>query len=227
MTSAIATVLWPGIRDIVGSDAVNAGILVDKPGYHNSRNRLIARGMRDDYSIVEWFDKLGPGDEGAALDVTFKSAQAGDYRNIAKYSKRLFDAGLRDDPRAYPLREFFGNIDLDSDVEGWSFFRKRSATSTSSHRWHIHQSIKRKYINDADAMRSILEIWDDMPSANEIAAAVASKLKGDRGFLDAVADAVLTRDGKIANSFTDNTKNTHVSLATAQTVLGERTKPTP
>lgn len=226
MTSAIHDVLWPGIRDIVGSDAALSGITVNKGGYHSTRNWLRAN-EPGDYSIQLGIDQLGPGDEGAAIDVTFKSAQGGDFRNIAKFSTLLYEAGKRGDPRAYPLREFQGNIDLDRDVEGWSFYRDHALTSSDkSHLWHIHQSIFRKYLNDAAAMRSILEIWDDMPSANEIASAVASKLKSDKGFLDAVADAVLTRDGKIENSFTDNPTNTHVSLATAAGVLGERTKPT-
>lgn len=221
---AIETVLWPGIRDIVGSDAVLSGIEVNKPGYHASRDWLRLHYPRD-YSIQLAIDKLGPDDLGAAIDVTFKSAQGGDFRNIAKYSRRLYSAGVQKDPRTYALREFQGNIDLDRDVEGWSYYRGWELTGGSvSHLWHIHQSIHRKYINDAAAMRAILEIWDGeelVPSAKEI----AEELATNKQFLDAVADAVLTRDGKIVNNFTDNAANTHVSLATAQGVIGERTKP--
>ena len=60
-----------------------------------------------------------------------------------------------------------------------------------------------------------------MPSAKEIADELAVNTK----FLNAVADAVAKRDGNVVNNFTDNAANTHVSIATALGVLGERTKP--
>jgi len=221
---AIETVLWPGAKAEVGTDLLNGGILANKSGYHNSRNRLPST----DYSVQLAKDKLGPGDLGSAIDLTFRSAQGGDYRNIAKYSKRLYQAGVDKDPRAYPMREFQGNIDFDNTVEGWSYYRDHAlTTSDKSHLWHIHISIYRKYINDEAAMRSILSIWngddDDMPTAKEIADELATNDK----FLDAVADAVLKRDGQIVNHFTGNPDNTHVAISTALSVLGERTKPKP
>jgi hypothetical protein len=171
--SAIETVLWPGIKAIVGDDAVLAGITVNKGGYHSTRNWLRAN-KTNDYSIQLPIDQLGPGDEGAAIDVTFKTAQRGNYTNIAKYMDRLMKAGRDKDPRAYPLREAFGQDDNDLIVEGWSYYRDRAMSSDPSHLWHIHQSIWRKYINDAAAMRSILSIWngkeeeEDMPTVKEI-----------------------------------------------------------
>lgn len=155
---AIDTVLFPGFKAIVGDDLVNAGSYVVKPGYHNSRNNLL-KSNPGDYSIQLAIDKEGPGDLGSAQDSTFKSAQAGNFANIAKYSKRLYLAGVAHDPRTYPMREFQGNIDSDRQVEGWSYYRGHELTSSDlSHLWHIHISVHRKYINDEAAMRSILSI---------------------------------------------------------------------
>lgn len=226
VNGAIETVLWPGVRKTVGSDLVLGGILANKTGYHNSRNRLL-RDHPDDYSIQLAIDKQGPGELGSAIDLTFRSAQGGDYRNIAKYSKRLYQAGVDKDPRAYPMREFFGNTDHDTEVEGWSYYRGRAASSDKSHLWHIHISIHRKYINDEAAMRSILEIWngeEPMPSLSEIREVIREELQRPE-YLRAAADAFLDRDGKIDNHFTGNPENTHVAIKTALSVLGERTKP--
>lgn len=167
VNGAIETVLWPGCKKTVGDDLLNGGIYANKSGYHNSRNRLKANpAWRDDYSIQLAADKLGPGDLGSAIDLTFKSAQRGNYENIAKYSRRLYEAGRDDDPRTYPMREFYGNTDADPQVEGWSYYRNEPRSSDPSHAWHIHISIYRKYINDQAAMRNILSIWngedDDM-----------------------------------------------------------------
>ncbi len=167
---AISTVLWPGAKETVGADLLLGGILAYKSGYHGPRNWM-KQHYPNDYSIQLDIDKQGPGDLGSAIDLTFRSAQAGNYNNIAKYSKRLYQAGVDKDPRAYPMREFQGNIDSDTTVEGWSYYRGYAiTTSDKSHLWHIHISIHRKYINDEDAMRSILSIWngdDDMPLSDD------------------------------------------------------------
>jgi len=158
--TAIEDVLWPGMKALEPTSLLS-GTLANKPGYHNSRNRLPAT----DYSVAQFaIDRQGPANEGSAIDWTFPDAQRGDYRTIAKYSKRLLDAGMRGDPRTQYMREFFGNADLDTVVEGWDFAKKRSATSDDSHLWHIHISIHRKYINVPAAMRSILQILSGEPA---------------------------------------------------------------
>jgi len=205
--TAIHDVLWPGIREIVGDDVILSGITVNKGGYHSTRNWLKAN-KPGDYSIQEPLDQLGPGDQGAAIDTTFKSAQGGDFRNIARFSQRLLVAGLHREERTYPLREFQGNADLDREVEGWSYFRHHALTSDDkSHLWHIHQSIWRKYINDEAAMRSILSIWRGEPMAlvpediDKIATAVTEKILG--------------QDGIIENGWRkDKATNSHVALKT-------------
>jgi hypothetical protein len=173
-TSAIEGVLMPGLLRLA-SNSRNSGITVYKTGYHGPRNWLKANHPTD-YSIQLPADLQGPGDEGAGADWSFDDARLhGDYKTIAKFSRLLYEAGQRKDPRAYPLREFQGNIDSDRTVEGWSFYREHAiTTSDTSHLWHIHFSVWRKYINDADAMRSILSILsgkqeeEDMPTSKEI-----------------------------------------------------------
>ena len=188
---AIETVFWPGAKQIIGDDLRNSGIYANKPGYHNSRD-ILKRTHPNDYSIQEPIDHLGPGDLGSAIDISFDSARLhGDYHNIAKWSTVLLEAGKRQDPRAYPLREFQGNTDLDTDVEGWSFFRNHALTSSDkTHLWHIHLSFWRKYINDEAAMLSVLSILNgdsDLPSSQE------------------VATETLSIDGLIKNQRTDGT----------------------
>lgn len=193
--SAIDDVLVPGCRALAPAVFRNGGTTVYKTGYHGPRDWM-RRNHPGDYSIQHAKDQRGPGDKGSAFDWTFDDARLrSDFRTIAKFSNRLYQAGKNKDPRAYPLREFYGNIDLDRTVEGWSFYRDRPGSSDSSHQWHIHFSIWRQYINDAAAMRSILDILrgedDDMPSLEEI----ADKLARDDEFLNGVAEALLNRDG--------------------------------
>jgi GH25 family lysozyme M1 (1,4-beta-N-acetylmuramidase)/peptidoglycan hydrolase-like protein with peptidoglycan-binding domain len=153
--SLIATVLWPGMKALSNSSKLG-GIYANKPGYHNKRENLPA----SDYSVAQFaVDRQGPDDEAAAIDWTFPSAQAGDYREISKFSKRLYAArNDADDTRTKYIREFFGQIDSDSTVEGWDYSKNRAASSDKSHLWHIHLSIHRKYVNDPLAMKAILSI---------------------------------------------------------------------
>lgn len=153
MSSAIEDVLWPGFK-LIEPSARLGGTLARKPGYHNSRDHLPST----DYSVAQFaIDRQGPADEASAIDLTFPDAQAGDYKTISKYSKRLY-AVRGGDPRTVYMREFFGQIDNDTQVEGWDYSKNRASSSDSSHLWHIHISVHRKYIESAFAMRAILSI---------------------------------------------------------------------
>lgn len=135
------------------------GIYANKSGYHNTRDENEAH-FPGDYSYSEYaLDRQGPGDKAAAIDFTFPDAQAGDYKTIAKYSARLLVSG-RDlnDERGNYLREFYGNADLDREVEGWDFQRVGPASSDDSHLWHIHLSFMRAYVTDPKAFRAIMSI---------------------------------------------------------------------
>jgi hypothetical protein len=135
--------------------AVLSGIYAPKPGYHNIRKAC----GRKDYSVQTAKDRGGPDDKAAGMDITFPDAQRGDFRTIAKYSARLLRSGRDlDDERGNYLREFFGNADLDREVEGWDYQRVAPATSDTSHLWHIHLSWLRVYVNDLKAMRAVLSI---------------------------------------------------------------------
>lgn len=132
-----------------------SGIYADKPGYHNTR----AGNLSSNYSVAEFaVDRQGPSDKAAAIDLTFPSAQRGDYSKISKYANRLYAAGRADDPRTHYLREFFGQMDTDSHVEGYDFAKERDSTSDSSHLWHIHLSVHRAYVEDPEMVRAVLSI---------------------------------------------------------------------
>jgi len=135
------------------------GIYANKRGYHNKRENLPMPGYTFDYSIDEFsIDKQGPADEASAIDWTFPDAQSGNYSTISKYSKRLYAVRGGNDSRTVYMREFFGQIDSDSTVEGWDYGKNKASSSDSSHLWHIHISIFRKYINSTGAMKAILSI---------------------------------------------------------------------
>ena len=131
------------------------GIYASKPGYHNFRDAL----PRSDYSVQLALDKQGPGDMAAAIDLTFPDAQSGRYETIIKYADRLLKSGLDlNDPRGNYLREFYGQADADTQVEGWDFQYLVRVTSDSSHLWHLHLSFMRAYLNNAAAYRAVLSI---------------------------------------------------------------------
>lgn len=144
------------------SDIVLGGIYAYKSGYHNTRANLL-KYRPGDYSIQLSADKLGPSDKASALDITFNTARASDFRTIAKYSQRLLKAFKEKDSRLYyngkpVVREFFGNTDLDREVEGWSLYRDRAVSSDSSHLWHIHISFYREYCNNYTAIKGVLDV---------------------------------------------------------------------
>lgn len=179
-----------------------SGIAVGKNGYHDSRENN-QRNDPDNYSIQLSLDKQGRSDLAAAIDITFSDAQKSDFRTIDKYSSRLLDAYKAKDPRLFykgerVWREFFGNADLDREVEGWSLYRGRAASSDSSHLYHIHQSVHRKFADNWDAVKGVLDIMlgkplptpepgDDEMTAEQLAqilkAIEAVKVRGDAIYL--------------------------------------------
>lgn len=131
------------------------GIYANKPGYHNTR----LGNYPTNYSVKLPDDKLGPSDKAAAIDLTFPDAQQGDYKTIRKYSYRLLKSGKDlNDERGNYLREFYGQADADTGVEGWDFQYLVNVSSDSSHLWHIHLSFIRRYVGIWKAMRAVLSI---------------------------------------------------------------------
>jgi hypothetical protein len=135
--------------------ALLGGIYANKAGYHNQRAALPST----DYSVRDAIDRKGPSDKAAAIDLTFPDAQAGRYGTIDRYSSRLLASGQdKNDERGDYLKEFFGQADSDSGVEGWDFRRGVASTSDSSHLWHIHISVTRAHLTDPKAFRALLSI---------------------------------------------------------------------
>ena len=132
------------------------GIAADKPGYHNARDNLPAW----DYSVTDNPpDWGGPGWAASAIDWTFPEAQAGDYRRISLYTKRLIDSGKDpDDPRMNGWREVYGNADDDTYVEGYDFRYGESVSSDPSHLWHIHLSENRDQTESYDNKAALLSV---------------------------------------------------------------------
>jgi hypothetical protein len=151
----------------------NGGTYTDKPGYHNTRDNLLAQGLRGDYSIQLAADKLGPADKTAAYDWTFPSAQRGDYSRIMTYGARVQAAFSARDPRLRGWREVLVQADADSYAEGFDFAGWYTRTPDSSHLWHMHLSELRQHTESYDNKRAMLSVlagqglagWrgDDMP----------------------------------------------------------------
>jgi hypothetical protein len=136
----------------------NGGLFAAKSGYHNTRNNHL-RNRPGDYSIQDAVDREGPGDKAGAFDWTFPDAQAGRYATISRYMSRIIASGKDpDDPRLNGWREFYGQADGDREVEGWDSRYLVPVTSDSSHLWHIHGSVSRKYADDLDTMKALLSV---------------------------------------------------------------------
>jgi len=106
----------------------------------------------------------------AALDWTFPDAQGGNYATIKKYSKRLLDSGKDPhDDRLNWMREFYGQADDDTGVEGWDYRYAVPATSDSSHLWHIHFSFSRNALTNEnmDKLVEVLQGGDVALSADD------------------------------------------------------------
>lgn len=161
--------LWQEFSE-VEPDAVFAGTFAAKSGYHNTRyNHVhgINGGKPTDYSITDRvYDRRGSDQLTGALDITFRTAQRGVYDTIKKYSRRLDDAMRRDDSLLLHdgicvLREYFGNLNGDRVVDGYSLFRERRVSSDPSHLWHIHQSFTRQFVEDWDKLEGVLYVLLD------------------------------------------------------------------
>jgi hypothetical protein len=146
--------LWKGLQELE-PDTELGGIYAAKSGYHNTRSANKAA----DYSVRETPDRVGPADKASAIDWTFPEAQSGNCGRIARYSSRLLASG-RDahDPRLDSLREFYGNADLDREVDGWDFRHDKAVSSDRSHLWHIHISITRGRVADPAMTRAVLSV---------------------------------------------------------------------
>lgn len=135
------------------------GIYADKPGYHSSRNE----NSPDDYSREFAADRKGPGDKAAALDLTFPSAQRGDFGEIIKFCKFLDAAAKARDPRLHVngtpvLREFIGTLDGERTYAYDLQTRRSDHNRDDSHMWHIHLSVTRQFVTEWDILAGVLSV---------------------------------------------------------------------
>jgi hypothetical protein len=134
--------------------AVLGGIYASKPGYHNARNQVSG----NDYSVQTPPDRLGNGNAASAVDITWNSEA-----DIKTASSRLMDA--RNDPRMYPIREFYGSED-GVNVCGWDYYGDYPVTSDDSHLWHNHLSVLREFADDYAALQGVADVITGRKSTN-------------------------------------------------------------
>lgn len=155
--------LWEQLHDLEPSSQLG-GIYASKPGYHGMRKE----NDPDNYSVVDAEDQGGPSDKAAAIDWTFPEAHGGDYSRISKYSKRLRDSGKDpDDNRLDGWREFYGQADTDSGVEGYDFRYSETVSSDPSHLWHIHLSCDRDKVASKANMDKLLSVLRGEPPVSD------------------------------------------------------------
>lgn len=154
----IANESWAFMEALLAMEAEteNAGIWVNKPGYHGTRDENQARDAVDgsvNYSVMHPLDLYGPSDKAAGYDWTHLKAQRGDYSSMRRYGDRLHAAWKAQDPRLYGWREAQGMItgssdpvDLNFAADGW----KMGSTPALTHKWHWHLSEHRAYVGSWD-----------------------------------------------------------------------------
>jgi hypothetical protein len=147
------------------SETVFAGAWGDwKPGYHCDFWTLKhTAGWQYDYSVQLADDQVGGGHPnehmGAAVDITFPSAQSGNYSKIRKYTDRIRAAWKARDPRLKGWREVLGNSsDGDSPADGYDFVYWTERSPDDSHEWHLHFSCLRKYVNNLTVFQAMMSI---------------------------------------------------------------------
>jgi hypothetical protein len=144
-----------------GSEDVDAGGYSHKPGYHDTVTHNDARsGVGGDYSARDPEDRRGPLNRTRARDWTFRDAQAGDFRDLAKYGDRLLAAYRANDPRLAGWREYLGRVSVAVTVSGVStrrvgidFRHRYLRIPDSSHDWHGHFS------EDTEQVESFWNKW--------------------------------------------------------------------
>jgi hypothetical protein len=117
-------------------------------GAHRSRNwvRKSRFCTNRSYTVSTAVDKAGSGDAIAALDFTPGSVDS--LITICKRLDAAVRAGLLEE-----VTEWYGNIDGNQVVDGWDNVANQAASSDSSHLWHLHMTIGRKFT----AVRAVME----------------------------------------------------------------------
>lgn len=173
---------WLGARTSLDLGGVLSGIVGDsahKSGYHRGRNYVPVT----DYSRRLLEDKSGSGEVACAIDMSFDPAR------MKLYTGRLKAAADRNDPRLKYVREFYGTLN-GTTVYGRTHSGSldgtwESATSDTSHLWHVHMSILRQYSNIQNVMQGILDVLKGKPLVEE------DMLADERAWLKALFDNIV------------------------------------
>jgi hypothetical protein len=142
----------------VYASAVLSGIVGDlahkaRGGYHIS----IQDQPSTNYSVIRTDDKAPPGnwarDRASAIDMTMNTA------DMKKCHVRLRDIwkNRSRDPRMKYINAWNG-WDGEGDAGRYDVVTGKVTTATPDHKWHIHLEIRRRYVNDMNAMRAILSM---------------------------------------------------------------------
>ncbi len=163
-------------------------------GYHISREDQPS----NNYSVVRGDDKGGPSNRAAAVDMSMNTS------DMAKCDSRLRKAfnNRKTDTRMKYINAWNG-WDGHDDAARNDVVTGDITYATDDHKWHTHLEIRRKYVNDMNAMKAILSILkgesfeafngdDDMTKEEMLAL-----LKSAEG-RDAVARAVWNTDNVVA-----------------------------
>ncbi|HEU5107748.1 MAG TPA: hypothetical protein VFT95_04150 [Micromonosporaceae bacterium] len=120
----------------------------------------------------------------------------GSVEDMIAQSKRIL-AAMRAG-RLNEVREFYGNVDGDQVVDGWDNVRDRAASSDSSHLWHWHAGIDRRYLTDKALMARIVAIalGIDEQEVPDMTPQQAQQLR-DAHYTTAVAIPNPTGDGRV------------------------------
>jgi hypothetical protein len=154
-TLSTASLNWLAANweDLYGS-AQLSGIVGDlahkaRGGYHISRQDQSS----SNYSVIRPDDRLGPSDRASAIDMTMSTA------DMKKAHIRLREAwkNRSSDWRMKYINAWNG-WDGQGDAGRYDVVTGKVSTATADHKWHIHLEIRRRYVNDMNAMRAILSV---------------------------------------------------------------------
>jgi hypothetical protein len=185
-------------EDVYGT-AVLSGVVGDlahkaRGGYHISREDQGS----SNYSVIRPDDKPGngPSDRAAAIDMTMSTS------DMIKCHTRLRNIwkNRANDPRMKYINAWNG-WDGEGDAGRYDVVKGTISFASADHKWHIHLEIRRKYVNDMNAMRAILSMLkgesaqgaispvedDDMTKAEMLA--LLNSAEGKKAISDAVLGA--------------------------------------
>lgn len=159
-----------------GQPRVAAGIKGDQyhlRGSHRSRRWI----LRSTYCTSRTYTVTHPddlaGDENWCSGLDFNPGSTERLIAICQRLDRAVRAGLIEE-----VSEWYGNVDGNAVVDGFDNVRNLARTSDSSHLWHLHASILRRYANDPAVMQRLYTILtgDDMEQTDALIRNPAKKV---------------------------------------------------